>query len=165
METKRLKMRPFKASDVDEFAPICADENVMRYIGSGTHNKEETKKRVKEVMDKYEKDGFGLMALIDKEDDRFIGFCGLIRQVVDGVSYIELGYRLGYEYWGKGLATEAAIAIRDYAFEQLKLKELISIIHEDNKASEKVANKVGMKLFKKTIYKGLNVLVYRIEIP
>jgi len=161
--TKRLILRPFEMTDVDSFAPICADEEVMRYIGGGAHDKATTKTKLEFITKSYEQDGFGLLALIFKETNELIGFCGLIRQNVDNKDYIELGYRLAHKYWGMGLAIEAALAVKDYAFNELKLKELISIVHDENLRSKQVAKKVGMQLFKQTIYQDIDVEIFAIK--
>jgi len=79
---------------------------------------------------------------------------------VDEENFIELGYRLDQAFWGKGMATEAALAIKNYALNQLKIPTLISIIHHENVASKNVALKIGMKLMKKTTFKDVVVDVY-----
>lgn len=100
------------------------------------------------------------MALVLKETNELIGFFGFIHQIVDGDEYIELGYRLDEAHWGKGIATEAAIAVRDYAFNMLEIPLLISIINHKNDASKRVAKKVGMRLMKQTNFKNVLVDVF-----
>jgi len=155
IETERLVLRPFTMDDLDEFALICADPQVMRFIGDGKPvSKEIVKDRMQSWINEFEECGYGLMALILKENNKLLGFCGFLHQIVDEESYIELGYRLETAFWGRGIATEAAMAVRDYALNQLKFTSLISIIHVDNEASKKVAQKIGMRLMKKTTFKG-----------
>jgi len=163
IETKRLIMRPFEMTDVAPFSAICADEEVMRYIGGGVHGEAETKIKIKLWISRYREDGFGLLALNHKKTNEFIGFCGLIRQVVDNKKQFELGYRLARKYWGVGLATEAAMAVRDHAFNHLDIQALISIIHPENTQSKNVAKKVGMDLIKETIFQGVPVEIYGIS--
>ncbi len=162
VETDRLLMRSFHNSDVNAFSAICADPEVMKYIGGGTHDIEQTQTKITKWIKNYETDGFGLMALIHKKSNDLIGFCGLIKQIVDDEECIELGYRLAKKYWGKGLATEAAQAVRDYAFKDLNIQQLISIIHPENIPSKKVASKTGMCLIKKTIFQGIDVEIYKV---
>jgi ribosomal-protein-alanine N-acetyltransferase len=158
IETDRIFLRPFCIDDIEPFAEICANPKVMRYIGDGKPvSLDLIAEKIPEWMEWYEKQKYGLMALVMKDTDKLIGFCGFIHQVVDEIEYIELGYRLDEAYWGKGLATEAAVAVRDYAFNVLKIPQLISIIHHQNDASKRVAKKVGMRLMKETHFK--NVLV------
>ena len=162
IETKRLRLRPFTLLDVEPFSEICADENVMRYIGGGAHDVAKTRENIISWISHFEQKGFGLMALIHKEDNKLVGFCGLMPQTVDGKDYIELGYRLAQDYWGKGLATESAQAVRAYAFNELGLNELISIIHHENIQSMKVAKNVGMNLLTKTQFHGVSVDIYHL---
>jgi [ribosomal protein S5]-alanine N-acetyltransferase len=76
------------------------------------------------------------------------------------VKEIEIGYRLHPDYWNRGLATEAARAVRRYAFEVLKLERVISLIHPENHASRRVTEKTGMKLEKTTVFRGFPAQVF-----
>lgn len=104
-----------------------------------------------------------MWATIHKADNKFIGRCGLKPHPVDGKEEIEVGYMLAQEYWGQGLATEAAIASKNYGFEQLNLSRLISLINHENIASQKVAIKNGMVYEKDTLMWGKNLRVYAIH--
>jgi len=101
-------------------------------------------------------------AIIHLADNRLIGYCGFFHQEVDGTEEIEIGYRLDPDYWSGGLATEAARAVRDHAFRDLKLQRVISLIHPDNAPSRRVAEKIGMNLEKKTVFRGFPTLVFAI---
>lgn len=161
IETERILLRPFCIGDIERFAEICANPNVMRYIGDGKPvSRDVIAEKIPEWIELYEKQKYGLMALVMKESNEFIGFCGFIHQTVDEAEYIELGYRLDETYWGKGIATEAAVAARDYAFNVLEVPILISIINQQNDASKCVAKKVGMKLMKQTNFKNVLVDVF-----
>lgn len=92
----------------------------------------------------------GLWATIHKETGKFIGRCGLLPWEVDGVHEVEVAYTIAEEYWGQGLASEAAQAILKYGFETLNLSRLICLIEPENIGSQKVAEKMGMRLEKKT---------------
>src|SRR5687768_4585631 len=80
-----------------------------------------------------------------RANERLIGYCGFFAQIVDEVEELEIAYRIDPEYWSQGIATEAARAVRDYGFDQLKLTRLISLIHPENAASKRVAEKNGLK--------------------
>lgn len=161
IETERLILRPFNLHDLDDFALICADPEVMRYIGNGKAlEKETTKDLLVWIISQYEELGFGLLAVTLKENNRLLGFCGFIKQVIDNETHIELGYRLDSAFWGQGIATEAAQAMKNYAFNQLNIAHLISIIHVDNMASKQVAQKVGLSHMKQTHFKGNLVDVF-----
>jgi RimJ/RimL family protein N-acetyltransferase len=96
--------------------------------------------------------------------NQLIGYCGFFHQEVDGTNEIEIGYRLHPSYWNKGLATEAAQAVRDHAFRDLNLPRVISLIHPENAASRRVAEKMWMQLERKTVFKGFPVLVFAISL-
>ncbi|MDJ0800081.1 MAG: GNAT family N-acetyltransferase [Calothrix sp. MO_167.B12] len=123
----------------------------------------QTQEHIKSIMDSYQENGFGLWATIDKSQSLLIGRCGLITQQVDGQKEVEIGYLLAQEYWGCGLATEAADAILNYALTELGLHRLISLIDPRNVASQKVALKNGMKYEKTSQMWGKNVCVYTIQ--
>ena len=163
IETERLILRPFTLLDLDDFALICADPEVMRFIGNGKPlGKEAVEELLTWIISQYEELGFGLFAVTLKENNKLLGFCGLIRQIIDDEPYIELGYRLDQAFWGKGIATEAAQSVKDYAFTQLNIANLVSIIHVDNMASKRVAQKVGLNHMKQTNFKGNLVDVFYI---
>ena len=92
-----------------------------------------------------------------------IGYCGFFLQVVDDVEELEIGYRLDPEYWGAGFATEAARAVRDHAFRDLKAERVISLIVPENIASECVALKNGMRLEKETTFRGFRTNVFALK--
>lgn len=161
IETERILLRTFCIEDIERFAEICANPNVMRYIGDGKPvSRDVIAEKIPEWIELYEKQKYGLMALVMKDSDELIGFCGFLHQTIDGSEYIELGYRLDEAYWGKGIATEAAVAVRDYAFNVLEIPILISIINHQNDASKRVAKKIGMKLMRQTNFKNVLVDVF-----
>jgi ribosomal-protein-alanine N-acetyltransferase len=89
-----------------------------------------------------------------------LGYCGFYHQNIDGIAEIEIGYRIHPEYWNQGIATEAARRVRDYAFTDLQLPRVISLIHPENAASRRVVEKIGMTLEKDTIYRGFPTHVF-----
>jgi RimJ/RimL family protein N-acetyltransferase len=99
-------------------------------------------------MQGYADRGFGLWALVLKENGEVIGDCGLVVQQIEGVGEVEIGYHVRRDLWGQGFATEAAQACREYGFHQLGRDRLISLIHPANRASRRVAEKNGMTLTK-----------------
>jgi RimJ/RimL family protein N-acetyltransferase len=93
-------------------------------------------------------------AVLFASDSTLIGYCGFLHRHLDGADEIEIGYRLDPGYWSQGIATEAATAVRDHAFLDLKLRRVISLIHSDNIPSRRVAEKIGMYRERETIFKG-----------
>ena len=107
----------------------------------------------------------GLWATIHKETGKFIGRCGLLPWTIEGQPEVEVAYTLAQDFWGQGLATEAAHAILQYAFEQLHLSRLICLIDPANHASRRVAEKIGMTLEKEVegiAGDGIPTLIYSI---
>jgi ribosomal-protein-alanine N-acetyltransferase len=101
-------------------------------------------------------------AVIFRGNNELIGYCGFLHQEVDGRNEIEIGYRLHPDYWNRGLASEAAQVVRDHAFRDLNLPKVVSLIHPDNIASRRVAEKNGMKIEKETVFRGFPTLVFAI---
>ncbi|MCG1008812.1 GNAT family N-acetyltransferase [Salinicoccus sp. ID82-1] len=165
IESKRLKFRRYKNDDFDFLLSLLTDAEMVRYIGEGrTRNREDAKKFLERIHYIYEHEqGLGLMILEDKETGSRIGHAGLVPQTVGGRKEVEIGYWISRAHWGKGYATEAAIALRDHGFDVLNEKRLIALIQPGNIASIKVAEKVGMALEKKISFHGQHVHLYSIS--
>jgi len=145
LETKRLTLRPLTMDDLNALAELYSDPELRRYFPDRTLTYEETKKELEWIIEVYYgRHGFGLWATIHKETGVFIGRCGLLPWTIEGQSEVEVAYLLARAYWGQGLATEAAQAILEYGFEQLPVARLICLIDPENRASVKVATKIGM---------------------
>lgn len=165
--TERLILRKFCEEDLDTLFFILADEEVMRFSLNGPlKNKEQAKDYFhKRILEHYVQYSYGLYAAINKTDNHLMGFIGLISQCIENEPKTELAYRLLPRYWGQGLATEAALAVCEYAFSQLDIKELISIIDPKNIRSLKVAERVGMKYAKEVSFHNIPVHIYAIQAP
>ena len=165
LETERLILRVFRPEDSEAFAPIEADPEVMRFYASGPRSREFTERVVCYFISLQKQHGFSFWAVVHKADSRFLGFCGLIPQTVDGQEEIEVGYKLARSDWGQGLATEAAHAVRNWGFAHLDVPRLVSIIDPGNMASIRVAEKNGMAYVKDITYDGKVCRLYAIENP
>lgn len=145
LETERLILRHFLPSDLDDLFVLYSDPQVRFYFPEGTLTREETKEELDWYLNGHpEHPDLGLWATIHKETGLFIGRCGLLPWVIDGQFEVEVAYMLAKAWWGQGLGTEAAQGIRDYAFGHLGLSRLICLIDRDNRASIRVATKLGM---------------------
>jgi ribosomal-protein-alanine N-acetyltransferase len=145
LETGRLRLRPLVMDDLDVLAELYADPDVRRYFPDKTRTYDETREELEWIINEYYgKYGYGLWATILKQTGELIGRCGLIPWRLDGRLEVEVAYLLGKHHWGRGLATEAALVIRDYAFHSLGLERLICLIEPENAASMRVASKIGM---------------------
>jgi ribosomal-protein-alanine N-acetyltransferase len=161
IETPRLILRRMTWDDLEDLAQLYADPAVVQFFPS-TRDREETRQRLADMLVAYDRYDFGLWATVYKADNQFIGRCGLIPQIVDEQSEIEIGYMLAKTYWRKGLATEAAIAIKQYGFQVIGCDRLISLIDPDNLASQKVALKNGMTYERDTVISGHLVRIYTV---
>lgn len=145
LKTSRLTLRRLVPADFEDLYALYSDPDVRRYFPEGTLSRSQTLEELEYLIKGYPRHPeLGLWAVIHNETRRFIGRCGLIPWVIDGKIEVEIAYTLAKEWWGQGLATEAAQGIRDYAFNTLGLTRLICIIDHDNQASIRVAEKTGM---------------------
>jgi RimJ/RimL family protein N-acetyltransferase len=164
IETDRLILREFRQTDLSELAPILADPKVMKFSTNGINSIEQVQEKIAGFIACYENFGFGKWAVILKESDRLLGYCGIGVDQIDGHDEKELGYRLDSQYWGQGLATEAASASIKYGFEQLNLPYVLGVVERANTASARVLEKVGMCYEKITIFRGVEMDLYRVNV-
>jgi RimJ/RimL family protein N-acetyltransferase len=164
IETERMRLRKFTLDDAAAFLDLNSDPDVVRYA----------EKRVMKSLDEalvalqtapladYEKYGYGRLAIILKDNEELIGFCGI--KFLPELSLNELGYRLKKNYWGRGLATEAAQATLDYARDELLLDYVIALIVEGNVASVGVVDKLGMRQNGMAHYMDLDAMKYELQL-
>jgi [ribosomal protein S5]-alanine N-acetyltransferase len=147
LETERLVLRLLTMADLDPLAALYRDPRVRRYFPDGTRTYEETRAELEWIIEVYYGTyGYGLWATVLKESGAFVGRCGLLPWDIGGRTEVEVAYLLDERYWGQGLATEAARAIAEHAFETLPVERLICMVDPENAASRKVAEKIGMTL-------------------
>lgn len=164
LQTERLVLREFVADDADALALVLSDPETMRYYPA-PFDRARVEQWIDRNLHRYAEDGVGLWAMVLKSTGELIGDCGIIRQQVDGENLFEIGYHLRRDHWGQGLATEAALACREWAFANLKLERLISLIRPENVPSSRVAERNGMKIWKEVAWRGLRHYVYQVESP
>jgi [ribosomal protein S5]-alanine N-acetyltransferase len=159
LETSRLRIRPLAPGDLDALAQILGDiETMSFYPRAFTHA--ETREWIERNRRRYDEEGLGLWALELRATGACVGNCGPVRQVVDGRDEIELGWHVNRLLWGRGLATEAAAACRDYCFDELGISRLIALVRPVNLPSRRVAEKIGMAVEKETFWGNFQHLVY-----
>ena len=144
LRTARLTLRPFAETDLDAFAAMMADPEVMRFLGAGptagrTRTRAETWASMAGFMGQWALRGCGLWAI--ERAGRFIGRAGILRP--EGWPELELSYALAREAWGQGLAVEAAGAALAWAREVMRGEEIVSFIRPGNLASCQVATRLG----------------------
>jgi RimJ/RimL family protein N-acetyltransferase len=154
LETNRLIFRQLTLEDFDHLYALYSNSNVKKYVYEESMTYEETKEELAWIIDIYDSQpGFGLWGTIYKETGEFIGRCGLLQWTIDERPEVEVTYMLAEKFWGQGLGTEAAQALIQYGFEELKLPRLICCIDAENLASIKVAENLGM-IFEKEVDTG-----------
>ncbi|WP_435524368.1 GNAT family N-acetyltransferase [Chryseobacterium indoltheticum] len=149
LETQRLILRKLKEADYERLFLLDSDAEVMKYIGMPTlSNVEESKEVVKMIMQQYEENGVGRLAVIEKESGLLIGWSGLklnTSEVNGYQNFYELGYRFLRETWGKGYATESGKASLEYGFNDLKAEVIYAYAHCENQASNHILTKLGFE--------------------
>lgn len=160
IETKRLLLRPMLKTDIDALYLIFTDPKVMASFGGDLFSREQMERWLQRNLEHQNEFGYGLFSVILKETETLIGDCGLEQMEVAGSQAAELGYDFRSDYWNQGYATEAACAVREYAFDVLHLPQLISLIRVGNLASKRVAEKVGMTLDEQIKRSGIHYWKY-----
>lgn len=143
METERLLLRPMTWEDRPAICAILQDERTM-YAYEHPFSEEEVDDWMARQMKRYETDGFGLWAAVERNSGSLVGQIGLTLQEWEGKQVPEIGYLLNRRFWWMGYATEGAKACKAYAFEMLGLDAVYSIIRDNNLPSQGVARRNGM---------------------
>lgn len=150
LETNRLILRRQVIEDLDDLWALYCDPAITKHIPDAPQTYEEAREELNWHKDGHPKHPeLGLWATIYKETGLFIGRCGLLPWTIDDREEVEVAYTIAQNYWGQGLATEAALAIVQYAFEKLKLSRLVCMIEPENEASMHVARHIGMTFEKR----------------
>ena len=168
IESKRLKLRELNENDEVFLYNILSDKETMLYYPA-PYDIDSIRNNIQRSIKSYKENGFGLWGVILKEQNKFIGQCGITKQDIDGVIVPEIGYHINKEFWRKGFATEASIASLKYGFERLGLNEIYIHTYVKNIPSKRVAEKLHMnqvKEFEKYI-KNYNIfmrhVVYKMD--
>jgi len=159
--TDRLRLRPIAMGDLDDLLEIFGDPVAMEFF-PGTRTRKELIPLVERSLAAHAEDRTGFFALCSRESGEFLGQCGLLWQEVDGERELEIGYHCKRRHWRRGYASEAALCLRDVAFERHGREHVISLIRPGNEASFGVARRMGMSYWKHSQFKGLEVHVMRL---
>ena len=158
LRTERLVMRGWRTSDRAAFAAMNADPKVMEHF-PGTMTRAESDGFADRIETHFAEHGFGLWAVELRATGEFIGDCGLVYVEGKGPE-VEVAYHFAKEWWGRGLATEAATACLDYGFRELGLREIIAICFPEHVASRRVMEKAGMRYVGPARYYELDLVKY-----
>jgi ribosomal-protein-alanine N-acetyltransferase len=162
LETDRLILRPFKKSDLNDLAALNGDEEVMKFISPPL-----TTEQVAGVIDwfisEWQRLGYGWFALFEKQNNRFVGQCGL--QCLEGKADspdVELAFVIVKTEWGKGYATEAAREVAKFGFYSGGLKRVVAVSMMENVPSQRVLEKLGFRFVDKRFLYGREVMYYEL---
>ena len=159
LETERLLLRRFTKRDVNAVFAMRSDAEMMRFIRA-PQNRQESVNWLKLVSNLWETEKIGFCAVIENRSGALIGWCGLWRLNETGET--EVGYAIAREFWGRGLATEAAGAFLAYGFETLKLDKIAAVAAAENTGSRRVMEKLGMSFDYTGTFYGRDLVHYSI---
>jgi RimJ/RimL family protein N-acetyltransferase len=156
--TVRLELRRWRADDLDAYAVMAADPEVTRYLGGAPMDRAAVWRQIAMFIGHRELKGWTSSAVVERETGRLVGRGGLWQP--EGWPGVEVGWVFGRSAWGRGYATELGRAVRDHAFGQLGIAHLVSVIHPDNSASIRVAEKIGSTFERTENINGIACAIY-----
>jgi RimJ/RimL family protein N-acetyltransferase len=161
--TERLRLRAFRKSDLDDYAAMKADPEVQRYLvgAGGPWDRGRSSRHLAFLIGRWQLAGTGMWAVEHRETGAFLGVTGFTGP--DDWPGFELAWTLARRWWGNGYATEGARAALDHAFNELEKDRVISLIHPDNRASIRVAERIGEDLQGRVEHLGNEMLCYGID--
>jgi RimJ/RimL family protein N-acetyltransferase len=163
LTTERLLLRPLRHEDTDAFAALCADDEVMRWLG-GTMDRHTAWRHMATLAGHWPLRGYGRWAVEERESGELAGHVGL--WFPEGWPAIEVGWALARPAWGRGIASEAARASLDYAWSEVGLDRVISLIDPTNERSQSVARKIGERPTDEHFdFKGTRLTIWEILRP
>lgn len=153
LQTKRLVLRPWQPADLDPFIQLNGDPKVMEYFPA-VRNSQETEQEFQRIVKGFETYGWGFWAAALIPTNQFIGFIGLkyVNAEFPFAPAVEIGWRLAFEHWGKGYATEGAMEALRCGFETLNFPEIVSYTPAVNQRSRNVMEKIGMQCNEKDTF-------------
>ncbi|WP_040282396.1 GNAT family N-acetyltransferase [Psychroserpens damuponensis] len=161
LETNRLILRELHINDAQHFYNLNLNQNVIKYTGNSAFKNIQEAKEFLENYQDYKLNGYGRWAVIQKETNEFIGWCGLKFGEIENET--DIGFRFFEKEWNKGFATESAKACINYGFKHLNLKRIIGRAMKENFGSIKVLEKIGMAYERDTIFLEKDAVIYKIE--
>jgi [ribosomal protein S5]-alanine N-acetyltransferase len=159
IETARLLLRPLTPEDEAALATVLSDAETMRWYPR-PFTGDEVREWIERQLGRYSS-STGLLGLVEKRTGRLIGDCGPVWQEVEGRTELEIGYHVSRERWNQGFATEAARVVIDYAFENLGVERVVSMIRPENLASRRVAEKNGLTLERMVFWRSYETCIYQ----
>ncbi|NGX38001.1 MAG: hypothetical protein K1000chlam2_01170 [Chlamydiae bacterium] len=167
IETARLSIKKPEGEQIDFVAPLFANPNVMRHIGSGvTRNRDESLKAIQNNTKHWETFGFGFFNVFEKETGFFVGRAGLFHLAFQHDNpEVEMGFILNEQFWGKGYGTEIAKALFEWGAENLEVDHILAVTYKENTASRNVLEKIGMQFDHEGQYPNVVQKVLYFSVP
>ena len=154
IETDRLLLQPMVPGDLDRFLPVVNDPMSMRFYPK-PFDREMARVWIERIGERYERDGYGLLAVVERETGEMVGDCGPMRMETGHGTFVELGWHIRPDRQGRGFAVEAGRACRDEAWRVLDVDRLISIIRPENVPSWSVARALGFRPWRGDVRAGM----------
>ena len=154
LRTQRLVLRHLALTDLDALHAVLGDAETMRYYPE-PFTREATRAWIERSLERYASDGHALFAVTLRGTGELIGDCGPARMLIEDRDEVELGWHIRRDQWNRGYATEAASAARDWTLRELGRERLVSLVRPENRASCRVAEKIGMSVDHDLMHKGL----------
>jgi RimJ/RimL family protein N-acetyltransferase len=164
LTTPHLVLRAFTEEDVDAMHRILGGEGVLRYFPpTDPPSRDRVQRMILGLLRHWDERGYGLWAVESRPNGELMGRCGL--QYLAELDEVEVDFILGRAFWGQGFGTEAARASVRYGFEELGLDRVVGIAHVENRASQRVLEKLGMNLVEQREFFGIPCCRYSVERP
>lgn len=161
LETERLILRPLEESDAEDIHVVWSDPSTFEYLGSEpSETLQDTLDVIARVQERLRERGLALGAVVERASERVIGDCGL--QHLENGEEVEVGYRMGREFRGRGYTTEAARAWLSHGLDTLGLERIVAVARPENVASTRVMEKAGMTFVGPGHHYGADTVVYEI---
>ena len=169
LETESLILRPLELSDAEAFFEMDSNPLVHKYLWNNpVTNIEEIHTIIAMIKQQYLDNSIGRFAMILKETNQFIGWAGLkynTKLVNNKNHFYDIGYRLNENFWGKGYASQASFAWLDYGFNTMNIQKMTAAAHTDNTASNRILQKIGLKMTEDYLENGVYWNWYELENP
>ena len=164
LESERLRLRHFAPEDLEALEKVIGDPVAMQWY-SAPFDREGVRSWIERNINRYQREGHGLWAMVLKSSGELIGDCGCVLQEVEEKQQVEIAYHVRRDLWGNGYAPETAHACMDYAFTTLGAEHVISMIRPGNRNSIRVAEKNGLTCEKVVFWHGYDHCIYTKQKP
>lgn len=158
-ETERLTLREFRSDDLEDLAAMVGDPEQMRFY-AGIRTRPEAEAWLNRNLALYSAHGYGFWLVEHADSGSFSGYCGIRPLDLDGAAATEIGWHVKKTFWNKGVATEAARAVREAARTRFGLPGVVALIHPEHVASRRVAEKIGLRIRETTVFEGEPTVIY-----